>query len=168
GEVVAVFDLEPGHPAHAVLAEAGLPESDELILRRVNTVEGRKTAWVNDRRASGDVLRALSDTLVELQGQQDDKGLLNPRGHREILDDYAGVTGELAATREAWRALSAATGALSRAETALEAVRAEEDFLRHAVAELDQLDPQPGEEAELDASRRRMQAAERIRDDVQR
>jgi DNA repair protein RecN (Recombination protein N) len=65
-----------------VLREAGLPETDELILRRVNTRDGRKTAWINDRRASGEVLRQLSDTLVELHGQQDDRGLLNPRGHR--------------------------------------------------------------------------------------
>jgi DNA repair protein RecN (Recombination protein N) len=65
GEVVAAFDLSPDHPARVVLAEAGLPVSDELILRRINTPEGRKTAWVNDRRASGDVLRALSDCQEE-------------------------------------------------------------------------------------------------------
>ncbi|MCE8469214.1 AAA family ATPase, partial [Rhodovulum sulfidophilum] len=85
GEVVAEFELPAGHPAHAVLAEAGLEAGDELILRRINTAEGRKTAWVNDRRVSGEVLRRLSDTLVELHGQQDDRGLLNPRGHRQLL-----------------------------------------------------------------------------------
>ncbi len=90
GEVTAVFDLAPGHAARAVLREAGLPEADELILRRINTPDGRKTAWVNDRRASGEVLRALSDTLVELHGQHDDRGLLNPRGHRDLLDAFAG------------------------------------------------------------------------------
>ena len=58
GEVVAVFALAPDHPARAVLAEAGLPGGDELILRRVNAVDGRKTAWVNDRRCSGEVLRS--------------------------------------------------------------------------------------------------------------
>ena len=80
GEVVAEFELPEGHAAHAVLAEAGLPGGEELILRRVNTAEGRKTAWVNDRRCSGEVLRALSETLIELHGQHDDRGLLNPRG----------------------------------------------------------------------------------------
>ena len=54
GEVTAWFDLPAGHPARAVLAEAGLPETEELILRRVNSADGRKTAWVNDRRSSGD------------------------------------------------------------------------------------------------------------------
>ena len=99
GEVMASFDLAPDHPARAVLAEAGLAAEDELILRRVNFADGRKTAWVNDRRTSGEVLRALSDTLVELHGQQDDRGLLNPRGHREILDDFAEAGDGLGATR---------------------------------------------------------------------
>ncbi|WP_283643319.1 DNA repair protein RecN [Marinovum algicola] len=168
GEVVAEFDLPPGHAAFAVLEEAGLPVADELILRRVNTAEGRKTAWVNDRRCSGEVLRQLSETLVELHGQHDDRGLLNPRGHRRILDAFAGVEAELAATRGAWKALSQARKALTEAEAALAAMREEEDFLRHAVGELDALSPQPGEDAELDAKRRMMQQSERIRDDIQR
>lgn len=94
GEVTAVFDLAPGHAARAVLEAAGIeaPDSseDELILRRVNAADGRKTAFVNDRRVSGEVLRDLSDTLVELHGQHDDRGLLNPRGHRALLDAFAG------------------------------------------------------------------------------
>ncbi|WP_209597771.1 DNA repair protein RecN [Ruegeria sp. HKCCSP351] len=168
GEVVAEFELSPDHPAHAILAEAGLPGGDELILRRINTAEGRKTAWVNDRRCSGDVLRALSETLIELHGQHDDRGLLNPRGHRAMLDDFAGVSDRLTSVRAAWTDMARARKALAETETALAAVRSEEDFLRHAVAELDQLDPQPGEDAELDARRRMMQGAERIRDDVAR
>ncbi|MFC2968651.1 DNA repair protein RecN [Acidimangrovimonas pyrenivorans] len=168
GEVTAVFDLPEGHPARAVLAEAGLPAADELLLRRVNTAEGRKTAWVNDRRTTGEVLRALSDTLVELHGQHDDRGLLNPRGHRELLDAFAGTAPLVAAVKAAWADLAAAQRKFEAEEAALDRVRAEEEFLRHAVAELDQLDPQPGEEAELDARRRAMQAAARIREDIAR
>ena len=168
GEVVAEFELPDDHPAHAVLAEAGLPGGEELILRRVNTAEGRKTAWVNDRRCSGEVLRALSETLVELHGQHDDRGLLNPRGHRAMLDAYAGVGDQQTAVRTAWTNMSRARKALAETESALEAMRAEEEFLRHAVSELDQLDPQSGEDADLDARRRMMQGAERIRDDVAR
>ncbi|MGB2891569.1 MAG: AAA family ATPase, partial [Albidovulum sp.] len=84
GEVTAVFDLPADHPAREVLAEAGLPLDDELVLRRIAAADGRKTAFVNDRRAGAEVLRALADTLVELHGQQDDRGLLNPRGHRQL------------------------------------------------------------------------------------
>ncbi len=168
GEVMAVFDLAPDHPARAVLEEAGLPVDDELILRRVNTAEGRKTAWVNDRRASGEVLRALSDCLVELHGQHDDRGLLNPRGHRALLDAYGGLGDAVADTRRCWAERAEAGKALAALEANVEAARAEEDYLRHAVAELDKLDPQPGEEETLDIARRRMQGAERIRDDIAR
>ena len=166
GEVVAVFDLPDDHAARAVLEEAGLPVDDELILRRVNTKDGRKTAWVNDRRCSGEVLRALSDTLVELHGQFDDRGLLNPRGHMALLDDFGNHSKDLDALRRQWRAVGTARKTLEQAEADLAAVRAEEEFLRHAVAELDTLDPQPQEEAALDAKRRLMQGAERIREDV--
>lgn len=164
GEVTAVFDLSPGHAARSVLEEAGIEAEDELILRRVNMADGRKTAFVNDRRVSGEVLRDLSDTLVELHGQHDDRGLLNPRGHRALLDAFAGL--DLAALRAAWAAQREARSALAEAEGALARAAAEEEFLRHAVAELDKLDPQPGEDEALDARRRLMQGAGRIREDV--
>ncbi|MDO9527026.1 MAG: DNA repair protein RecN [Gemmobacter sp.] len=166
GEVVAVFDLFPGHPAQAVLEEAGFEAGEELILRRTVTADGRKSAWVNDRRVTGDALRALSDALVELHGQHDDRGLLNPRGHRALLDVYAGSSDLLAAARTAWAGVSAARRAEAEAQARLAAAGAEEEFLRHAVAELDKLDPQPGEDAALDARRRLMQGAARIRDDI--
>ncbi|WP_397542282.1 DNA repair protein RecN [Roseovarius salis] len=166
GEVTAEFDLAPGHPARAVLAEAGLPEDDALLLRRVNARDGRKTAYVNDRRCSGEVLRQLSESLVELHGQQDDRGLLNPRGHRALLDDFGGLAGERSAVRAAWRDRRGALDRLEAARAALEQARADEEFLRHAVTELDQLSPEPGEEEELDRRRRMMQGAERIREDI--
>ena len=166
GEVTAVFDLPEGHAAHAVLEEAGLPSGPELILRRINTSDGRKTAWVNDRRCSGEVLRSLSDTLVELHGQHDDRGLLNPRGHRMLLDDYGQLGTLRAEMRAAWATRQTAQKALDAAEAAIDAVRSEEEYLRHAVAEMRGLHPEPGEDAALDARRRMMQASERVRSDI--
>ena len=166
GEVTAWFDLPEGHAAHAVLEEAGLPGGGELILRRINGSDGRKTAWVNDRRCSGEGLRALSETLVELHGQHDDRGLLDPKGHRAILDEFAGTAPLRDKVRQAWSALAAARKAAKQAAAEREAIAAEEEYLRHAVAELDKLDPQAGEEEQLDARRRLMQSAEKIRSDV--
>ncbi|MEJ6398443.1 DNA repair protein RecN [Yoonia sp. 208BN28-4] len=166
GEVTAWFDLPEDHPGRAVLEEAGITVEDEVILRRVNTADGRKTAWINDRRASGEVLRALSETLIELHGQHDDRGLLNPRGHRMMLDDYAGLADDLAGVRAAWSAVSQARKTLATAQKRLAEVQAEEDYLRHAVGELDKLMPEPGEEAKLDTQRRLMQGAEKIRKDI--
>lgn len=166
GEVTAEFDLSPDHPARAVLAEAGIEAEDSLILRRINTADGRKTAWVNDRRVSGEVLRDLSECLVELHGQHDDRGLLNPRGHRALLDDYARL--DLGDLRAAWAKRAAASRALDGARETLARAQSDEDFLRHAVAELTKLAPAAGEEAELDTRRRLMQGAEKIRSDIMR
>lgn len=166
GEVIAWFELSRNHPVHQVLNEAGLPVSEELILRRVNSNEGRKTAWVNDRRVSGEVLRSLSQHLVELHGQHDDRGLLDAKGHRPLLDAFGAYSPQMDQTAKAWASLSALQKSVAQTESELEALQAEEDFLRHAVAELSALDPRPGEEAELDAKRRIMQSAARIREDV--
>lgn len=166
GEVSAWFDLGQTHPARAVLQEAGIPIEDELILRRVNSRDGRKTAWINDRRVSGEVLRAVSEHLVELHGQHDDRGLLDPKGHRDLLDTFGGHDDMLSTVSAAYRALRATEKDLRTAEAAQEELRAEEEFLRHAVDELQKLAPEVGEEAELDSRRRLMQGAEKIRADI--
>jgi DNA repair protein RecN (Recombination protein N) len=167
GEVIAAFDLPIGHAGRAVLDEAGIEVEDgEVILRRINTRDGRKTAWINDRRVSGEVLRKLSVTLVELHGQHDDRGLLNPRGHRLMLDDYAGLDADVAKAKTSWKALSEARKRLDATRARIAEAQAEEEYLRHSVAELGTWEPQAGEEATLDTQRRLMQAAEKIRTDI--
>ncbi len=168
GEVVADFDLAPDHPVHDILADAGLQDADGgLILRRTNGRDGRKQAFVNDRRCSGETLRRISETLVELHGQHDDRGLLNPRGHRALLDAYGGLGDKLSKTGKAWRGLRDARAALASRQAHLDEISKDHDYLTHAVAELDELSAQSGEDSKLDAARRLMQSAERIRKDIQ-
>jgi len=164
GEVTAWFELTGDHPANAILEEAGLPASDELILRRTNTSDGRKTAYVNDRRCSGDVLRQLSETLVELHGQHDDRGLLNPKGHRDLLDTFAGL--DVSDLRGAWKTCHALEKDLGDAKTVLEAAQKDQEYLRHSFDEIEALAPEKGEDQSLDAKRRLMQASEKIREDI--
>ncbi len=166
GEVTAVFEPAGDHPCRAVLSEAGLPEDDLLILRRVATADGRTRAFVNDRRATSELLRALGDTLVELHGQQDDRGLLDARGHRALLDAFGGH--DLKPVRDAWAAWASARRSLTEAEAAQADAARDADYLRHAVTELEALAPEQGEADRLDQRRRLMQAAERIRQDVVR
>lgn len=166
GEVTAVFDLPADHPVRELLADAGFPAGDELVLRRTIGADGRRGAWVNDRRATAELLRDISDLLVELHGQNDDRGLVNARGHRRLLDDFAGI--DTAPCRAAWAALSASRRALAEAEADAARLEADAEWLRHAVDEFDRLAPRAGEEADLDARRRLQQAGARIRDDVAR
>jgi DNA repair protein RecN (Recombination protein N) len=170
GEATAVFEVGTDHPAQQILDDAGLPRAADgtLILRRQAGADGRRAQWVNDRRISAEALRAVGETLVELHGQHDDRGLLDPRGHRALLDAFAGAQKELAATRASWAVLGQARAAAAAAVERQEAAQRDADFLRHAAGELAALAPRAGEDAELDARRRRMQAAGRIREDVAR
>ncbi len=165
-EVAAEFDLEPNHPAHAILLDAGLPGGATLILRRVTTADGRKTAFVNDRRATAETIRALAETLVEIHGQHDDNGLLNPKGHLDLLDEYAGLQEQRGSVRKLWHDWRSAEAALAAAAAELANSQRDAEFLRHSAAELSRLAPKSGEEAVLDSRRRLMQAAARIRADV--
>ena len=166
GEAGAEFILAPGHPARALLAEAGLPAGDVLFLRRVVGSDGRRQAWVNDRRVTAETLRSLSDTLVELRGQQDDRGLLDPRGHRLLLDAFAGAEALVGEVRELWSARAEAAAALEAARAAAEAAARDADWIAHALEELEALGPGEGEAAELDERRHRLRAAEAIHADV--
>ena len=166
GEVMAEFSLTDNHPARAILDRAGYLADDDLILRRTNSPDGRKRAYVNDKVCSGELLRALSETLVEIHGQNDDKGLLDPKGHRAHLDDFAGAGDQVKAVRVAWRDMATARKTLAEAQAALEEASRDADFLRHSVEELDELSPEVGEDAKLDTQRRLMQAAARIREGI--
>lgn len=166
GEVTAEFSLHTDHPAYAILTEAGYSAEDGLILRRTNSPDGRKRAYINDKVCSGELLRALSETLVEIHGQNDDKGLLDVKGHRMHLDNFADVNEDVAAVRAAWRGLALARKTLADAETKLEEASRDAEFLRHSVAELDELSAEVGEDEMLDTQRRLMQAAARIREGI--
>jgi len=164
--VTAAFDLSPAHPAIAMLAEHGLEADDHLTLRRVVQADGRSRAFVNDQPAGVALARALGELLVEVHGQFDTQGLLNPSSHRAVLDAFAGNAAERAETRRSWQAWRDAEDALAEARREAEAARAEESYLRHAVEELDELAPDAGEEARLAEERSLMQHAERVAEGI--
>ncbi|HUF85967.1 MAG TPA: DNA repair protein RecN [Thermohalobaculum sp.] len=168
GSATAVFAPGPGHPVRAVLDELGLPGADDLVLRRVAGQDGPARCFVNDQRTSAEALARIGETLVEVHGQHDDRGLLNPRLHRPLLDAFAGIAPLLAETRAAWGEAEDAARRLAESRAGLERARADEDYLRHCLAELEALAPEPGEAERLDAERRLMQSAAKIRDEVAR
>ena len=103
--VTATFTLPAGHPVYRLLAEQDIEvEDDELVVRRVVTSDGRSRAYVNDQSVSVGLLRDVGNYCVEIQGQFDQHGLLDPTTHRATLDAH-GNLGSLALTvRDQWRA----------------------------------------------------------------
>ena len=91
GQVTAVFELPPGHAAHALLEGQDIEIGDELILRRVQLADGRTRAYVNDQSVSAQALRALASSLVEIHGQHDERALTDPSTHRALVDAYGGL-----------------------------------------------------------------------------
>ncbi len=161
--VTAVFEVAPEHPAHALLSEQGFDDSGgELVLRRTLQADGRSRAFVNDQPASVGLLRQLGETLIEIQGQFEPRGLIDPASHLPLLDAYGDLGAELRGVRDAYDAWRTAAGAREEAEHAAGAAARDREFLEHAVAELEQLDPQPGEEAELAERRTRLMHAEQL------
>ena len=165
--VTATFDAPaPGSPVAALLDENGLEfePGEPLIVRRVVKADGGSRGFVADQPASAALMRQLAPYLVEVHGQHDDRGLLNPRGHRALLDAFGRT--DPAATAAAWETLRAADAALAGAQAEIADAQRDREWLEHAVAELTQLAPEPGEEETLADRRRHTQRAEKVADDL--
>ncbi|MBB3999322.1 DNA repair protein RecN [Aureimonas pseudogalii] len=166
GEVSAVFDLPGGHPARRALTENGFDDDGDLILRRIQSADGRTRVFINDRPSSVSLMKEIGTTLVEIHGQHDDRALVDPEAHRRLLDEYGGLTGEAGEVTAAFEAWRKAESELTRHRKRVEAAAREADYLRSSVEELTELKPAVGEEEELAEARGRMMRSEKIATDV--
>ncbi len=161
--VAALFEVDPAHPAGALLRDQGLdPGEGQIVLRRVLGSDGRSRAFVNDQTVSVGLLRQLGDSLVEVQGQFEQRGLLDTATHRELLDAYAGLSARADRVAELWHAWRRVLDEHAASQRDLEQARREEADLRAAVAELRALAPRPGEARELKEQRELLMHAERL------
>ena len=166
GQVTAVFDPRPDHPARKIAEAADLDIDGELIMRRVQFADGRTRALVNDQPVSVQILREIGASLVEIHGQHQDRALVDPASHRAILDAHGGLSADLQAVAAASRRLRSLRTELAAEEARVAAIRTEADYLAHAVGELTVLAAEPGEEAALTERRGRMQGAEKVAQDL--
>src|SRR5215467_11052710 len=105
GQVTAAFELPPGHPVRALMAENDIPAEDELILRRVQFADGRTRAFVNDQ--------PLSAPLVEIHGQHDERALVDTAAHRRLLDAFGALDGKADEVEQLWNERRARAGAVA-------------------------------------------------------
>jgi DNA repair protein RecN (Recombination protein N) len=166
GQVTAVFDLPTAHRAWAILRDNDIEAGGELIIRRMQSADGRTKAFVNDQPVSASLLKSLGEVLVEIHGQHDDRALVDEREHRRLLDAFGGLDGEAAAVASLWDVRRKAARERDQMVARLDAARREADYLRASVDELDKLKPQPGEETDLSVRRHTMMQAEKIAGDL--
>lgn len=145
-------------------AEVDLELGEPLIVKRRVKADGGSKAFINDQPVGVALLRDIARNLVELHGQHDDRGLVNARGHRSLLDRYAG--GEVAGVEQAWGKWRKAEDALAQARAAISKAAEEQDLLLAHLTELAALAPEAGEEDELAGQRADMQKGERLSGDL--
>lgn len=158
----ASFDLPASHPVRDILSQHDLDAdpSEDLRLRRVVSSDGRSRAYVNDQPVGVKVLSQIGSRLLEVHGQHDGRGLLDPASHLGMLDDFGDYATALAAVRAAYRDRRDTQTALEELLTRQAQAGDDREFLELAIAELDRLDPRPGEDEALAQERRFLQGAE--------
>ncbi|QIL01803.1 DNA repair protein RecN [Sphingomonas sinipercae] len=156
--VTAEIALPSGHPALALLAEQDIEVApgEPVLLRRTVKSDGGSRAFIGAMPVAAATLRDFAAQALEIHGQHDDRGLLNPRGHRALLDAFAGL--DTRETEAAWAKVAATEQALAQSRAEAAAAERDREYLAHAVAELQALSPEPGEESRLAEDRAAMQA----------
>ena len=161
--VTAMFDgQEANTPLQNLLAENEIEGGSEIIIKRTLDRSGKGKIFVNDQPISARLLKEIGPLLVEVHGQFDNQGLLNPANHRDILDAYGQYTELLNKVAVAWEDYRRAKAERAKAEEDLSKAKEEEENLRHWVKELEQISPLKGEEAELANRRQELMHAEKI------
>jgi DNA repair protein RecN (Recombination protein N) len=156
--------LPAGIAAALAEAEVEVEPGEPLLVRRQLKADGGSKAFINDQPVGAALLRELAPFLVELHGQHDDRGLVNPRGHRALLDRYARA--DVAGIEGAWKVWRAAEDRLAVARARVDQAAADQDLLQAYLEELNALAPVAGEEEELAAARTDMQKGEKLADDL--
>lgn len=166
GSITASFDLPPSHPVFSTMKAHDLEGTGELILRRVQSADGRTRAFINDQPVSASLLRRVGEHLIEIHGQHDDRALVDPATHLLLLDAFGGLESacsKVGALFADWRSKKYELAELSRKS---EEAQREAEYLRASVEELTALSPAEGEEGELADKRQSMMQAEKVAGDI--
>ncbi len=153
--VTASFQIPDKHLAHEILQEAAIEiEDNMLLLRRVVATSGKSRAFINDHPVSIGLLKRIGDTLVEIHGQFETQGLLNPATHRSMLDSYAKI--DLNKLKTCWDDWKAAEQNLHDLKRKSASAQEERDYIKTSLDDLEKLTPIAGEEEKLAELRERL------------
>lgn len=148
------------------LEKAGYERSEALLLSREITAEGKSTCRINGMPATAAVLRELCGGLININGQHDSVGLLNPARHEGILDAYAQNSAEYQAYYAIYRELVSVKKALDAMITDESEKQRRIDLLSYQVQEIDDAGLTAGEEQMLESRRKVLANASTIRDRI--
>lgn len=146
----------------ALCAEYDLDFDHEIIIKRTLNQDGKGKIFFNDQPITQKLLKEIGSYLVEIHGQFDNQGLLNPATHLSVLDNYGAYPEKITAMKTAFAAYKKAKDNRVNAEAKIAQSKADEDNLRHWVDEFQKMQPRENEQEELEEKRRQMMNAEKI------
>lgn len=160
--VTGVFEVSPQNKIINLAKEYDLDIDGDIIIKRTITADGKNKILFNDQIITLKLLKELAHNLIEIHGQYDNQGLLNPSLHGEILDGFGHCDKELLKTKESYLAYKSVVAELKLKEESLAKAKENEENLRHWVDELEKVSPQKGEEETLRIRRSELMNAEKI------
>ncbi len=146
----------------ALCAEYDLDFDHEIIIKRTLNQDGKGKIFFNDQPITQKLLKEIGSYLVEIHGQFDNQGLLNPATHLSVLDGYGAYPEKITVLKTAFAAYKKAKDNRVNAEAKIAQSKADEDNLRHWVDEFQKMQPRENEQEELEEKRRQMMNAEKI------
>lgn len=146
----------------ALCAEYDLDFEHEIIIKRTLNQDGKGKIFFNDQPITQKLLKEIGSYLVEIHGQFDNQGLLNPATHLSVLDGYGAYPEKITVLKIAFAAYKKAKDNRVNAEAKIAQSKADEDNLRHWVDEFQKMQPRENEQEELEEKRRQMMNAEKI------
>ena len=156
--VSAEIELAAAHPALALLVDQGieLDPGEPLVVRRMVKSDGGSRAFVAGTSVPAGLLRDVGALAVEIHGQHDDRGLLNAKGHRALLDAFGKL--DTSKVEQCFAEVETVESELLAARALASASEREREWLEHACAEIEALAPEQAEETRLAEERAAMQA----------
>ncbi len=165
GSVTAELEVSHDNTVWSILDEQAIEyDGGQIILRRVITQDGRSKAFVNDQPVSVTLLRQIGESLIEIHGQHDERGLLNPSGHRALLDEFGDYNDLIKSVESEFHELTVLKEALETEREKLKIAKQDEEYIIHNLEELDLLSPGIGEEQSLATKRTQMMRGEALSD----
>ena len=162
GSIEGLFSVTPNPEFEALLDNAGLASTNELIIRREISSTGRNKIFINNQLATHSLLRDLRPFLVDIHGQGDQQTLFNPETHLELLDAFAGhgaLRDEVSVAYKQWIALHREFESLRHDEAEKFQLL---DTLQFQITELERAQLSIGEDERLDEERRRLANVEKL------
>ena len=152
--VTAIFEIDDKHPVINVLEKFSVIHETELIIRREINSNGKSKCIINDVVITRNALIEITDNLIEVQGQFEDRGLLNTKTHLSLLDAFADHNDLKENTRESYNRMINLLKLINEAEAIAKKNNEDNDWLKDSYDRLVLLDPKFKEEEELDKSKK--------------